>query len=275
MSQSMGTLDFFLLEGGEYLDRLDTLAQLAPGSFTQGDEMLRLCRAFRGSAIMASQHGMARAGQGLESVARAIRENRLGWTAATRGELIRSVDDARILMRRLRTPEQGDTEKAEAIGIGLDRMSGRASAQMRAAVGPGLDAGGRAFVAREAASIASVLQHAARTLRTDPANRDVLVSIPPTMSALRGVAILNDLPPLGEILSAIEHAAKDVLAAGRHAGFRRGRGVRCRSPGAGPRGSRSRGRGPARRRGGGVACVRCAALHRADGHRREHRVALL
>src|SRR5205085_11378225 len=91
--------------------------------------------------------------------------------------------------------------------------SGRASAQMRAAVGPGLDAGGRAFVAREAASIASVLQHAARTLKTDPANREVLVSIPPSMSALRGVAILNDLPPLGEILSAIEHAAKDVLAA--------------------------------------------------------------
>ena len=208
----MGTLDFFLLEGGEYLERLDALAQTPAGSFAQGDELLRLTRAYRGSAIMASQHGMARAAQGLEAVARAVRENRIPWSEATRGELIRAVDDCKILMRRLRTPDQGDTEKAEAIGIALDRLSGRASASMRAQAGPGLDAGGRAFVAREAASIASVLQNVARSLRADPANRDVLVSVPPAMSALRGVAILNDLPPLGDILSAIEHATKDVLA---------------------------------------------------------------
>lgn len=213
MGQSMGTLDFFLLEGGEYLERLDALAQAPAGAMTQGDELLRLTRAFRGSAIMASQHGMARAAQGLESCARAVRENRLGWSEATRGELIRAVDDCKILMRRLRTPDQGDTEKAEAIGIALDRLSGRVSAAMRASVGPGLDAGGRAFVAREAASIASVLQNVAHTLRADPSNRDVLVSISPAMSALRGVAILNDLPPLGDILSAIEHGSKDVMAA--------------------------------------------------------------
>src|SRR5437868_13773190 len=88
----MGTLDFFLLEGGEYLERLDSLSQTPAGSFPHGDELLRLCRAFRGSAIMASQHGMARAGQGLESCARAIREGRLGWTEATRAELVRAVD---------------------------------------------------------------------------------------------------------------------------------------------------------------------------------------
>ena len=213
MTQSMGTLDFFLIEGSDWLDRLDGLTQTPAGHLPQGDELLRLSRAFRGSAIMASQHGMARAGQGLESCARAIRENRLGWTEATRAELVRAIDDIKILMRRLRNPEQGDTEKAEQIGIGLDRMSGRASAQMRAAQGPGLDAGGRAFVAREAAAIASVLQNASRTLRGDPANREVLHGISPAMSSLRGVAVLNDLPPLAEILSAIEYAARDVSAA--------------------------------------------------------------
>jgi len=214
MGQSMGTLDFFLLEGGEYLERLDALAQAPAGAFAQGEELVRIARAFRGSAIMASQHGMARAGLGIESCARAVREGRLGWSDGIRGELIRAIDDTKILMRRLRTPEQGDTEKAEAIGAQLDRLSGRASAAMRAATGPSLDSGARAFVAREAAAIASVLQHVARTLRTDPANRDVLASISPAMSALRGVAVLNDLPPLGDILSAIEHAAKDVMASG-------------------------------------------------------------
>ena len=210
----MGTLDFFLLESGEYLERLDALVQAPAGAFPQADELLRLCRAFNGSAIMASQHGMARAGQGLVACAKAIRENRLGWTEATRAELIRAIDDVKILMRRLRQPEQGDTERAEGIGISLDRMSGRASAQLRASQGPGLDAGGRAFVAREAASIASVLQHAARTLRADPGSRDALSGVPAAMSALRGVAILNDLPPLGDILSSIEFAARDVTAAG-------------------------------------------------------------
>jgi hypothetical protein len=212
MGQSMGTLDFFLLEGGEYLERLDALAQTPAGTFAQGDELVRCARAFRGSAIMASQHGMARAALSIDSCARAVREGRLGWTEAIRGEFIRAIDDSKILMRRLRSPEQGDTEKAEAIGAQLDRLSGRASAAMRAHAGPGLDAGARAFVAREAAAIASVLQRVARTLRADPGNRDVLASISPAMSALRGVAVLNDLPPLGDILAALEHAARDVMA---------------------------------------------------------------
>jgi len=210
MGHSMGTLDFFLLEAGEYLERLDALAQPPAGPFPNTDEFLRIARAFRGSAIMANQHGMARAAQGVESCARALKEARLAWTEAVRGELIRGVDDVKILMRRLRQPEQGDTEKAEAIGIRLDRMSGRASAAMRAAAGPGLDAGARAFVAREAASIGSVLTHTARTLRADPRSRDVLATVGPAMSALRGVAILTDLPPLGDILAAVEAAVKDV-----------------------------------------------------------------
>jgi hypothetical protein len=212
MTHSMGTLDFFLLESGEYLERLDALAQPAAGPFPNGDEFLRIARALRGSAIMANQHGMARAAQGIEACARALKESRLAWSESVRSELVRAVDDCKVVMRRLRQPEPGDTERAEAIGIRLDRMSGRASAALRAASGPGLDAGARAFVAREAASIASVLQNAARTLRADPAGREVLASIAPAMSALRGVAILNDLPPLGDMLAAVDSVVKDVHA---------------------------------------------------------------
>ena len=212
MSQSMGTLDFFLLEAGEYLERLDALAQPPAGPFPNGDEFVKIARALRGSAIMANQHGMARAAQGIEACARALKESRLPWSESVRSELIRAVDDSKVVMRRLRTPDAGDTERAEAIGIRLDRLSGRASAALRAASGPGLDAGARAFVAREAASIASVLQNAARTMRADPSGREVLASIAPAMSALRGVAILNDLPPLGDMLAAVDSAVKDVHA---------------------------------------------------------------
>lgn len=215
MAQAMGSLDFFVLESSEYLERLDTLSQSPAGTFPHADDFLRLSRAFRGSALMANQQYMARAAQGLEAVARALREGRLAWSEALRGEVVRAVDDCKILLRRVRTPEPGDAAKAEELGIRLDRLSGRASAQLRAAHAPGLDAGGRAFVAREAAAIASVLSHVSRTLQADPSNREVLGQIAPAMSALRGVAVLNDLPPLGDLLAAVENVVKETLAAGR------------------------------------------------------------
>ncbi|MDO8665034.1 MAG: hypothetical protein Q7J79_00355 [Gemmatimonadales bacterium] len=212
MSQSMGTLDFFLLESSEYVERLDALAQTPAGPFAGGEEFVRFARAFRGSALMASQHGMARAAQGLESVARAVRESRLEWDERVRAEVTRAVDDCKVLMHRLREPDPGDQERAEAIGSGLDRLSGRSSAERRAASTGALDAGGRAFVAREAAAIASVLQRTAVALASDPSSRDVLAGVSPGMSALRGVAALADLPPLADLLAGIESAVKEVSA---------------------------------------------------------------
>jgi chemotaxis protein histidine kinase CheA len=210
MSQAMGSLDFFLLEAGEYLERLDALSQAPAGSAAPAEELVRLARAFRGSALMASQHGVSRAAQGLEAVSRALRDGRLAWDERVRGEVVRAVDDCKVLVRRLRQPDPADTEKAEALGAHLERLAGRPSAAARAAQA-GLDAGARAFVAREAAAIASALQRTAQALATDPGHREPVGALVPAMSSLRGVAILSDLPPLGEILGAVEGAAKEVL----------------------------------------------------------------
>ena len=67
--------DFFALEAGEYLDRLDGLMQ-APDVIPPADELVRLARALRGSALMASQQPIARAAMGFEALARALREGR-------------------------------------------------------------------------------------------------------------------------------------------------------------------------------------------------------
>jgi hypothetical protein len=158
---------------------------------------------------MANQHVMARAGQGLEAAARGVRDGRLAWDERVRSELVRAVDDCKVLLRRVKTPEAGDSQRAEAIGLGLERLAGRPSAIARAHT-DGLDAGSRAFVGREAASIASALDRVARTLGMDPGARDVLNGIAPVMSQLRGVAILNDLPPLAEVLAAVDGAVKLV-----------------------------------------------------------------
>ncbi len=212
MGQPAAMLDFFVLEASDYLERLDALVQARAGAAPSGDEFVRLARAFRGSALMANQQVMARAAQGLEAAARAVRDGRLEWSERVRGEIVRAVDECKILLRRVKVPEAGDAQRAESIGLGLERMAGRPTAAMRAHV-EGLDAGGRAFVGREAASIASTLDRASRTLGMDPGAREVLNGIAPAMSQLRGVAILNDLPPLADVLTAVESAVKLVHAA--------------------------------------------------------------
>src|SRR3989442_8549556 len=70
----LGMSDFFALEAGEYLERLDGL--LAKGDNPSADEIVRLARALRGSALMANQHAIARTPRGLEAPARAGGEGR-------------------------------------------------------------------------------------------------------------------------------------------------------------------------------------------------------
>jgi hypothetical protein len=211
MGQSMGMLDFFVLEAGEYLERLDALTRAPAGPFPTADEFVRIVRAWRGGALMASQQSMARAAQGLEAAGRALKEGRVAWDERVRGEITRAIDDCKTYLHRIRTPAPEDAARAEEIGATLERLAGRASGGVRV-TGGGLDAGGRAFVAREAAAIASALDRAAQGLAADRASRDALGAVGPTMSALRGVAVLNDLPPLADLLAAVDGALKEVLA---------------------------------------------------------------
>ena len=209
MGQPTANLDFFVLEASDYLERLDAIAQTRAGAVPAGDEFVRLARAFRGSALMAGQHAITRAAQGLEAVARALRDGQMRWDERVRAEIVRAVDDCKVLLRRVKTPDPGDAQRAESIGTGLERLVGRPSVAARPQL-EGLDAGGRAFVAREVAAIASTLDRVARALSLDPGSRDVLNSVGPAMSQLRGVAILADLPPLADLLAAVDGAVKSI-----------------------------------------------------------------
>jgi len=213
MTHSPGTplamADFFALEAGEYLERLDAL--LAPEGAPAADELVRLTRALRGSALMASQTPIARAAAGLESLARSLREGRRGWDPGTRQVAIRAVDDLKILVRRVAAWTEADTAKAEALGHELEQRSGRPSALLRAAEAMGLDAGARAFVAREGAAIASALDRAANAMRAGMSARDPLQHVLRTLQPLRGLAALNDLPPLPDVLEGIERAITEVV----------------------------------------------------------------
>ncbi len=201
--------DFFALEAGEYLERLDAL--LAPEGAPAADEFVRLARALRGSALMASQTPIARAAAGLESLARSLREGRRGWDPGTRQVAIRAIDDLKILVRRVAAWTDADAAKSEALGHELEQLSGRPSAVLRAVEASGLDAGARAFVAREGAAIASALDRTAAAMRAGASARDPLQHVLRTLQPLRGLAALNDLPPLPDVLEGIERAIHEVV----------------------------------------------------------------
>src|SRR6266581_412979 len=208
----LGMSDFFALEAGEYLERLDGM--LAKGDSPSADEIVRLARALRGSALMANQPAIARAAAGLEFLARAVREGRRAWDPQTQQLALRAVDDLKIFVRRAGSWTDADTAKAEALAVELEQVAGRPSAQIRAVEALGLDAGARAFVAREGAAIAGALERAAQALRANPRAHDPLQHVMRALQPLRGLAALTDLPPLPDLLEGIERAIGELSRSG-------------------------------------------------------------
>jgi len=208
----LGMSDFFALEAGEYLERLDSLLQQS--ETPRADEFVRLARALRGSALMANQQATAKAAAGVESLARALREGRRPWDAHTQQLAVRAIDDLKIFVRRAANWSEADSAKAEALAAQLDQLAGRPSAQVRAAEALGLDAGARAFVAREGAAIASALDRAAQALRANPLAHDPLQHVLRALQGLRGLAALSDLPPLPDLLEGIERAIAELTRPG-------------------------------------------------------------
>src|SRR5881409_59376 len=208
----LGMSDFFALEAGEYLERLDGM--LAKGDSPSADEVVRLARALRGSALMANQAAIARAAAGLEVLARAVREGRRAWDPQTQQLALRAVDDLKIFVRRVGSWTDADTAKAEALAVELEQVAGRPSAQIRAVEALGLDAGARAFVAREGAAIAGALERAAQALRANPRAHEPLQHVMRALQPLRGLAALTDLPPLPDLLEGIERALGELSRSG-------------------------------------------------------------
>ena len=76
----MATLrDYFITESNELLAQIDaTLNRLDAGT-GNADELARLAKALRGSAHLARETRVYRAGLGLEAAARAISAGRISW----------------------------------------------------------------------------------------------------------------------------------------------------------------------------------------------------
>lgn len=206
MTPQMGMAEFFGMEAGEYLERLDAL--VSPAAAPNLDEFVRLARALRGSALMANQQPIAGAAAGLEAVARALRETKIAWDPGNRQITIRAVDDLKILIRAVSAWTPREDAKARGIAQELEQLAGiRASTRMQAITVA--DAGTRAFVAREGAALASALDRAAVAL-SQGAAPDQVQGILKVMQPLRGLAGLADLPPLPDVLDGLQRAVAEA-----------------------------------------------------------------
>lgn len=209
MTAPLGVNEFFVLEAGEYLDRLGAL--VAGTDPPPIEELLRATRALRGSALMASQAPIARAAAGLEALARALRDGRRTWDQEVRRTTADAVAEVRTYLGRLAKWSDADTGATEALARQLEAAAGIAPRPAPAPVAAGVaDAGTRAFVAREGAAVASALDQAGRILRAGPGAREALQAALQRTQPLRGLAALADYPPLAEILDAVELTATDV-----------------------------------------------------------------
>lgn len=205
MTQPLGMDDFFTLEAGEYLERLTTL--MAVAGPPNADELVRFSRALRGGALMASHQPIARAASGLERLLRSYRDGKRSWGPELAALVREAVDVLRTLVERVRQWTPDDTARADRLALQLEGNSAPVAAPAPAAAPS--SAGLRAFLAREAASLATVLDQAARALPLGTA-AEPIQAVLRRMQPLRGLAALSDFPPLPDLLDGVERSATGV-----------------------------------------------------------------
>lgn len=204
MNAPVGRREFFALEAGEYLERLALLA--AGATPPEGEDLVRYARALRGAALMAGPAGYAVAAGAIESMAKAVRDGGVGWTPVLAERLSQALEECKALLRRVREWSDVDVQRCDRLAERLDGLVGVAGKRLAPGGlggGPGLSAGVRAYVAREAAGVAATLEQVAEAVERHPApeSADVLLH---RLQPLRGLGALPGLSPLPELLETLD-----------------------------------------------------------------------
>ena len=200
---STGLLDFFVLEGSECVEQLDALLARAALGAPDFEAFARNARALRGSSTMAKVQGIADIASALERIVRGLRDGTVQWTPKLRAAMIASVDDLKILIRGVRAWSTTEDDRASHCAKELNAF---APAPRSAAPTPVAAAGSAGFLAMQTADVAAGLQLFADEPGPAAAFAETLARI----RALRGVAALLDLPPLAEVVAAVDEAAKGL-----------------------------------------------------------------
>ena len=95
-------LDFFTLEAGEYLTRLESLA--TQGSMEKADatRFTAAARGLRGSATMAKASELARLASSVERIAVGVVQGAVSWEPELQRSLVSAIEDLKLLVRSVR-----------------------------------------------------------------------------------------------------------------------------------------------------------------------------
>ena len=206
MSQPLS--DYFAQEAGEFLDQLDAL--LARPESPDAVAFFRLARGVRGSAQIAGVDGVAAVAERLEDGARLLRDGALSWSDEVRERARDTAADLRALVAAAPRWGPADDERAaraaarwEGAGVGRRRGGGGETV-----------AGDQlfAFLRREITGVVAEMDRVLGELAAHPESREPLRSVLRRMRPVRGVAGMDSLAPVLEVLEGIEDAAHEVLS---------------------------------------------------------------
>lgn len=194
-----GLLDFFTLEASEYVEQLDALVSRATTTAPDAEAWARGVRSLRGAATMAKVGGIASLAAGFERLVKAVQDGMLPWDAGTRGVTISTIDDVKILIRSVRSWGPADDARVADRLAELDRVAPQRES-------PTATHAADAYLASTTADAAAAMLEYAE----NPGGAEHLTRVMDTVRALRGIAALKDLPPLGEVVDTVDAVAKPM-----------------------------------------------------------------
>jgi len=205
MSQPLN--EYFAREAGEYLDELDAL--LARTDAPDAAEFFRVARGVRGSAQIAGVHAVARVAEGLEDAARALRDGALQWSGDVSGRARDTAADLRALVAAAGRWGEAEDRRAQAAAV---RWEGVGAGRRRGGAGPAGPAGQiYDFLRREIEGVVGEMDRALGELQANPAGREPLRMVLRRMRPVRGVAGMDTLTPVLEVLEGIEDTAHQII----------------------------------------------------------------
>ena len=109
-------MDFFTLEAGEYLTRLESLATQQSMQPTDATRFAAAARGLRGSATMAKADGVSKLATTVERIAVGVLQGTITWEPELQRSLVGAIEDLKLAVRSVRTwTAEHDARVAESV----------------------------------------------------------------------------------------------------------------------------------------------------------------
>jgi chemotaxis protein histidine kinase CheA len=95
-------LDFFTLEAGEYLTRLESLASQQSMQPAEVTRFAAAARGLRGSATMAKADGVSKLATSVERIAAGVVQGAISWEPELQRSVVGAIEDLKLLVRSVR-----------------------------------------------------------------------------------------------------------------------------------------------------------------------------